>query len=80
MWEEGGRREGAKQSDKCSCVQKLESLISEVSGGVWLYNAQSWCRGCVATSSCCPAACICLFTCGMGRFIASFVLHCTYSF
>lgn len=31
---EGGRREGAKQGDKCSSVQKLESLASEVSDGL----------------------------------------------
>lgn len=34
MWEEGGRREGAKQGDKCLSVRKLESLISEVSDGM----------------------------------------------
>lgn len=73
VWEEGGRREGAKQGDKCLSVQKLESLICFWSNEVYLYSALSWCKGCIATSSCCPAACVCLFTCCIERFIANFV-------
>lgn len=82
MWEEGGRREGAKQGDKCLSVQKLESLISEVSDGV-KRSSTMHCPGARAAlplhRAALHAACICLFTCCIERFIASFVLHCTYS-
>lgn len=78
MWEEGRRREGAKQGDKCLSVQRLESLISEVSDGM-KYCSTMHCPGGRAALPLHRAACICLFTCCIERFIASFVLHCIYS-